>query len=427
MPSQDDPVPQIFIRQASEGLPDVVGGPQGFLRRGLERQIEDRIISMEYEETDVGADEVTLTLENQDLQLFRNSLLIPNIGIWDMFFGWVGRMGPKRTFVTVEVSGFRVLTIRALNEPEYRLSRVSRCIPHRKSRISDIVRDIAKRNNMVSVTQATPFARTKKAQSNQSDAQFLKLLAEEIGFVWYVEKQGSRDRLHFLERDFKADPFDPPVEYFIGSDPRVLSDPDYSIDVFDLFGLVETNVFDPLQKIHFTVKADIAEVERRVAGKSSPITSASKITLSTTSQKLLRGEEEMTGVYKQAEKGLIKATLPLLGDPFMRPKRQINLIGVPALLAGTYYVDTITYKVTPQEAFTMELKIRKNAFAVAASDIDFALLRLTEIRADFQQAVEKAKEAEERARRTSIGPSFAQVDVFITDRGGGRTFGLPGE
>lgn len=433
-----DSVPQVLFRKAdnlpaagaTSGLPQsaISGGPQGFLLSGLERQLDDRMISMEFEETDVGADEVTIVFENQDLQLYRNPMLIPNIGSFDMFFGWAGRMGPARRFAVVETSGYRELTVRALHEPEWRLSRVSRNERYTKNRISDIVGEIADRNRMQRVIQATPFARTKKSQSNQSDAEFLQSLADEIGFVWFVERWGGRDRLHFLERSFKASEFDPPVEYFVGSDPRVLGDPDFRVDVFNIFGLVEADIFDPLQKIHQNVLMDINTLERRVAGKSSPITGASKVRLSTTSQKLLRGEEEMAGVYKEAERGLIKATLPVAGDPFMRPKRQINLLGVPPLLSGTYYVDTITYRIDPEEGFTMELEMRKNAFAVTASSIDFALVRLTEIQQSFQQAVQKAKEAEERARLAEIAESITPisdpVQSYVRDRSG--PFGLPG-
>lgn len=435
-----DPVPQVLFRKAdnlpaagsTSGLPQdaVSGGPQGFLLDGLERQLDDRMISMEYEETDVGADEVTIVFENQDLQLYRNPMLIPNIGSFEMFFGWEGRMGPARRFAVVEISGYRELTVRALHEPEWRLSRVARTQRYTKNRISDIVLEVAtaKRNNMVPSVQSTPYARTKKSQSNQSDAEFLQTLADEIGFVWFVERWGGRDRLYFLERNFKASAEDPPVEYNVGKDPRILGDPDFRVDVFNIFGLVEADIFDPLQKIHQTVLMDINTLERRVAGKSSPITGESKIRLSTTSQKLLRGEEEMAGVYKEAERGLIKATLPVLGDPFMRPKRQINLSGVPPLLAGTYYVDTISYSIDREEAFTMELAIRKNAFAVTASSIDFALVRLTEIQRSFQQAVEKAKNAEERARLAELTRNILadtpQPQAYVRDRSG--PFGLPG-
>ena len=393
-PSFDlDREPEVRIRKASLTWRDREGPSGDFLTK-QERQVEDRLISMEYVETDIGADEVTLVLENQDLDLFRNALLIPNIGVFIMNFGFSGLLGPSRTFVVVEVSGFRELTVRALSEPEYRLSRVARTETYRVNQISEIVREIAERNNMSAITgldvQKTPFARTKKSQSNQSDAEFLQSLAEEIGFVWYVETIGRRDHLIFQERTFQSSAHDPPPDYNIDDGSRVLEDPDFEIDVFNIFGLVEGDVFDTLKKTHDRVEADVLRLERRVAGKSTPIQADSKIKISSTSRTLLQGQEEMTALYKEAEKGLIKATLPVLGDPFLRPKRQINLSGVPFLLSGTYYVDTIIYRISERDAFTMELVIRKNAFAVSASDIEFLLGRLTEIQEQFREKVKVA-------------------------------------
>jgi hypothetical protein len=404
----------------------------------LEAEISRRIISVRLLETDVGADECEFTLQNNDLALLEHPFLLPNVHLRVRLTDTNHDGGGiVRSFTVVEWRGLRPLMVRCLSRYEWALNRSKKPRTYESSRISDIVKAIADRHNLdvqlespipsqsdFATVDVTPAAHTKKTQTSQSDAQFLKALAEEIGFVWYIEERSpfltTRNphgaTLFFHERRFKPSNSAEEVNtYEVGNDPRIIGDPIFDMNLGRLVRRLTADIYDPLEKKYRTLVADIGTTSRRVLGKSSPIDADSEWRISTSSDNLLSLGEELNGLFREFERNMIKVKLPLRGDPFIRPKRLLYLTGLGKLLDGPYYIDSIEYKVGGGQPFTSMLQLRRNAMGFTAGDLGNAIFALEKIREQFQQKVKAARDLQvTRARKTPyyLGPVTASGDPF---------------
>ena len=375
-----------------------------------EEDVRNRIISVEILETDIGADECTLRLENSDLSLFGNPLLFPQ-SIFEIVLGYETRRGTPQVFRIVEIKGFRDLTVRALGR-EYELDRVQRKETYNNVTIAQVASLVAQRHNLFPVVQQTFGVHQQIVQSGESDAEFLQRLAESIGFVWFIQQDSSPigrvEKLFFLERAFEEGGF--PVEVVeIGKDPRVLGDPDFEVDIANVFGVAQGALYNPIQKLYEDLTATVEDTRRRVLGSSTPITEDSKLSIPSTITDRLAAQEEIDGFYKEFERQMLRCTFRMQGDPLFRPKRLLVMEGVGPLFRGPYYIDSIRYRLAPGESFTMELSLRKNAFSFTATDIAIRFKELDEVRKDFQARVQAARDArlaeDQRAKLSSIQPS----------------------
>ncbi|HET6496608.1 MAG TPA: hypothetical protein VFH61_14720 [Thermoleophilia bacterium] len=368
-----------------------------------EEEIVRRMISLRLLETDRGADELEIVLDNEDLSMLENPFIVPN-ATFQLRLGSTSSLGAGvvRSFTVIEWRGLRPLTIRCMSAYEWSLNRDKAPRTYNSSRISDIVKAIGYRNGLsvANSVQETNAAHTKKTQTNQTDAQFLKQLAEEIGFVWYIEEgYFGFPQLFFHERRFKpSNTSDQVATITIGDDPRVLDDPIFDMNLGKIANRVTTGVYSLLEKKYFNLVADVDNTARAVIGRSTPIDENSTISMSTTSSTLLQGTDEVIGAFKEIEREMISAKLIMRGDPLFRPKRLVFLQGLGKLLTGAYYVDSIEYQLGVNLPFTMELRLMRNAFGFTASEFGNAVFALRAIQKQFQQSVKAAKDdAEQRA------------------------------
>lgn len=441
--------PTIGIKAVSTPLLTDVSIPL----KTAERLLRQRVVAVEITETDVGADECVLTLDNSDLSLWENPLILPNTKL-DVSLGYEDALAPATRFKVIETRGWRQLTLRAWGR-EFDLDRETREKVTYTGRISEAVIEIACRNGLNPRVRTTPGKHRQLVQSkNETDAQFLQRLAKRVGFVWYIEQAPQGDKGRICKQGRKSNnlvfrsrvPDANVVTIAVGEDQRVIGDPEFEIDISNVLARGRIRHDNPLEKtfqaieealvvasdrqkdledvIAATTPVDRARrfdvesktIDRFSWGNATIIDPDEKLTYSSTVESLLQAQEELDGLLAEHERQLVKARITLFGDPFVRPKRTAKLLNVGRLLEGIYYIDTIRYRLRPRETFTMELFLRRNALNFTAGRLASVLLGLQTAKGLFQLRLEAERErVAEFAKLARFFQTEAEIEAAAVD------------
>ena len=155
-----------------------------------------RILSVEYTDAERKVDKLVLTVDNKDLSNFDDQ-------VWKhgnkvrIAWGYPGRMSPTRECVITKVNGFLNLRIEA-KALSVLMNRVTKRRTFERMKRSDVVRQIAEENGYGDALdiEDTEVVMEILTQANLTDAQFIKRMAHQEGFEFYVDFDG----FHFHER-----------------------------------------------------------------------------------------------------------------------------------------------------------------------------------------------------------------------------------
>lgn len=154
-----------------------------------------RVLSFAYTDSERKADTLRITVDNFNLQNFDDPVWKKGNHI-TASWGYPGRMALPRRLVITKVSGFTQLTIEAKAESVI-MNRVVRNRRFENLRRSDVVRQIASENGFEDVDiEDTEVVLESIQQARLTDAQFLRRLANEEHFEFFVDYDG----LHFHRR-----------------------------------------------------------------------------------------------------------------------------------------------------------------------------------------------------------------------------------
>lgn len=334
--------------------------------------LEGRIIGFTFEDAERKADRVSLQLDNYDLSLFGRPELKGG-SILEVSWGYPELMSPPRRVIIKKYKGFTRLTVEGHALSAMLNSRAK--IRHWENVTrSDVVKTIAKENGykggFVSV-QDTVGKQDVINQSAETDARFLRRLAAQEEFEFFVDHTG----LHWHERR-QHTVSTRSFTYFADPGRGDVISLSVESDLGRRAGSVSVRGRDPLQKatiessstsdsVDRTTLGDVIEVVDPLTGCTSVETrNATETVHSTaiTSQEEI--ERESQARFRRAERSTLELSMRVVGDPALRAKSVIELNGLPPFLSGKYYMTEVKHAIS-SSGYTCDLKLTRDGLGRA--------------------------------------------------------------
>lgn len=329
--------------------------------------LDGRIVSFSFEDSEKQTDQVSLVLDNFDLSLFERDELVGGATL-EVSWGYPGNMAPPRRVVVKKLKGFQQLTVEG-QATSVLMNRETKTRAWSNKSRSDVVREIAREHGYegeFAHVEDTDEALDSINQTAETDARFLRRLAAREEFQFFVDDAG----LHWRARDQSAPPTHILTWY---SDPGrgdVLS-VDVESDLNRRVGRVEVRGRDPLTKATIEAPASSASVERSTLGETvevvDPQTGSTSLQQRNATTSVhptavatpAAAQRESAARYRRAERATAKLTLNVMGDPTLRAKQVVEVRGISSLLSGKYYVATAKHSIS-SSGYTVELKLTRD-------------------------------------------------------------------
>jgi len=201
-------------------------------------------------------------------------------------------------------------------------------------------------------------------QAGQTDAQFLKRLADLQGFEFFIDFDG----LHWHPRRFEQRPMRT-VTYILPPGVGDIVDFNVENDVTAKPAAITVKGVDPLTKKAFAVTADDANTPRPTLATVpelpdtvkvvDPVTGATSYKAGTvpgsgaassdvkpsSEPNAAAAKVEASGLYTRTQQTAIELSLDLVGDPGIVCKCVLNVQGLGKRLSGRYYVSELKHKI----------------------------------------------------------------------------------
>lgn len=332
-----------------------------------------RVLGLEYADEEKKADKLTLRIANDDLQhidspIWRTGNLV-RVG-----WGYGELVSPERECTIEKPSGGLVLKFEATGG-ELRANKVFRTRTFRNAKRSDVARLIAAELGFTGsaiIVQDTNERFEQITQARQTDAMFLRRIADREGFEWYVDFDG----FHFHERNLSQRPA-LTLRYHVadreGSD---ILNFDFAKGVDATRpGAIRFRGINPLTLEEIDYLADNDSTGRSVLGSSLEIVSpadaarhgeplaeriGTEVLVPTTELTGAAAKRAATGAYKRVQLGAIELNITARGRPNLLAKSLVRVEGFGPTMSGVYYVKSVVHKVVPAP-YLMKLKLARDA------------------------------------------------------------------
>lgn len=392
-----------------------------------------RIAKLEYTDSVKQADKCEITVLNDDLSNWDDPVWFHGNFV-QVSWGYPGNMALTRELIITKVKGFTELKVEA-RAKSVLIDAVKKSRTFRNMTRSEIVRQIAREYGYDDSTTLLDDSGAKLAhvtQAGLSDAQFIRKLASQQGYEFYVDQEG----LHFHEQKLAQDAGRTFTWFTDQTRGDVLS---ISVESEKTrkAAAVKSKGIDPVTKEEKTVEADNKKDEREglavvffhdplllggeyvVQDTTRKLTAAEKFILPEPSnmtsatnpegkldkslffdrpdyvvpnmmmkgrfgerpEYLYRPEEvhpmmcigdggksETSKKFRDAQRGALKITLNAIGDPTLLAKSVVRLEGVGKRLTGNYFVHEVKHSVEPG-GYTMSVKLRSDGFNADGKDV----------------------------------------------------------
>ncbi|HEU4408374.1 MAG TPA: contractile injection system protein, VgrG/Pvc8 family [Polyangiaceae bacterium] len=305
-----------------------------------------RLVGFTYEDSDDKADKLTLELDNFDLARFDREELFGG-ALLEASWGYPSVMAPPRRAVVKSVKGFTTLTVEAQALSALLNQRATTRRFEGATR-AEVVRQVAAEYGYAGAlldVEETHERYDVLSQAAETDARFLKRLAEREHFVFYVDAQG----LHFHRRRQESPPARVFTWYAGPASGDVLSVRVES-DLARRVGATRVRGRDPLRKETLDASSNAASAPRAtlsdVVEVVDPETGATALqarnatanVAPTSASSAGRAKREADARFVKAEREAVKLSLQVVGDPTLAAKTVVEVRGISALLSGKYYV-----------------------------------------------------------------------------------------
>lgn len=313
----------------------------------------DTITSFEYEDSEKKVDKLVLEVDNFDLEQFDVPTWRPGnklIVTW----GYPGHMSPQRECIIQKVTGSIKLKIEAL-ALTILMNKDIKNKTYENTRRSEIVHAIAKDYGYGDEhrdVEETETLYEHLTQARQSDAQFLKKLADAEHFEFYVDYDG----LHWHSRRLGQKPLRK-LQYYLPPDVGDILSFEVENNIFAKPGKVVAKSSNPIDKTRSEGEASDKKTER-IALQPTPevvdnatgdITLKKQVASSevrpTTETNAAQAKKEADGAFKRAAITAVQLTINMVGDPGIVAKSVLDIRGISKRLSGLYYVKTANHKI----------------------------------------------------------------------------------
>jgi len=341
-----------------------------------DKDVESRLLSLSFEDSEKMADKCKITLNNYDLRFPDDPLFDQGNGLV-VSWGYVGEMSPPHEMVISSWTPGPVFTVEALDK-----SLLMMVQPHEDVYLgktySEIAREVAKRGGFGASAQDIDDSRVvieAVAQHNANDWQFIVGLAREVGWQCWVDGAG----FHFKERRLRGQPIKV-LTYRLNSAGQpigeLLAFPTFEAMPAAQPGSVQLKGTAPVTKKPIDVTANNASTKRdgladvlEVIDKTTAQTSlktrvAPDVVAPTSATTPAEAKQRAEGVYKRVQATPKKCSAPVRGDANFTAKSLVELRGIGSRLSGNYYASDVTHSVVPGE-YKMTVKLRRDGTSMS--------------------------------------------------------------
>lgn len=346
---------------------------------GFQLDLQDRLLSFKFEDSEGSADKLTLTLDNYDLLLFDDPAFRKGMRL-DVTWGYPGQMAPTRTTVVTKITGGTTITVEA-RAMSVALNTVvkSRQFAQGLTR-SQIARKIAaeygyKRPGVDLHVDETTVRLSTTNQARLTDAQYLQRMANLEGFRFYIDQDG----FHFKRRRLGQAPAKTLI-YFVEQQRGDIISFSIENDVTAKPGRTKVMGRDPVNKkdvegeasntlltgqAGLTTFRDVIDEESAstvndVAVPGGPTTLKKAVgqgeTRPTSATDSEVAKAQARGKFDAVHQTAVKMKVTIVGDPTILAKSVIRLEGFGKRLSGPYYVRKVSHSGTEQ-GYTCELEL----------------------------------------------------------------------
>jgi phage protein D len=364
--------------------------------RGTEDQeVEDvslRVTSIEYQDSEKKADLLKVVLDNRDLAMFDHPIFEKGTELV-VSWGYAGTVSPPRSCIVQKVSGSLSVSIEALDKGVLmHKATLTRTFENQKR--SDVVRSIAAEHGYEGDNlhvEDTEVSVPSLVQAAQTDAQFLKKLADEEGFEFFVDFDG----LHWHRRRTDQAPLRV-LQYYLPPEVGDITGFNVENDVSAKPGAVTAKGRDPLAKKDIVETADHTTVARTTTGanpevlparvgettlaarteKVDPVTGATTVSYAfppkttpdggasgevrpTTATTAADAKRQASAVFTRTQQSAIKLSIDMVGDPNIVAKSVVEVRGLGQRLSGNYYVNEATHTID-SGGYKLKLKLSRD-------------------------------------------------------------------
>jgi phage protein D len=278
----------------------------------------------------------------------------------EVSWGYLGNYSPARTCVITSVQGSLQLSVEA-NAKSVIMNRLTKARVFEGLSYSEIAAQIAEEYGYDESAQFIDDTGAKievVAQARLTDAQFLRSLANKLGFEFFVDFDG----LHFHERKIGQKPIKRFVWYTSTGDPGA-GRPAGEILKWSVKtqtkggkGSVVAKGRDPLKKeTHTSEVSNATETDRPTNAGVSLVPSPKDggLTKNTAGESVIpsseadqvAGKQTAQGVYRKSQQGTVILSMSCIGDPQLVAKSAIEVLGISQAFSGNYFVQKVTHDV----------------------------------------------------------------------------------
>lgn len=345
-----------------QGRGDPESGGQALLLKDQSERVTDLV----FEDAEREHDVLKLTVDNRDLSFFDDPAWQKG-NLLRVGFGYPGSYFGPRLFVVDNMVGFRTLqiTLSQVGPPQSNVAREKLWKGTRLSIVQELVRDGAFPgvHYLVSQTPRETEVAREWTQARQTDWQFLKRLAEEVGYEAYVEG----DTLHFHERALDRRPVRD-WRWFTGRGELL----DFDVTSYrwsGQAGKVKVLGWDDAEAVETKGTGSEEETKRTVLGPQSTVGLevgadggllwGSK-TITTPRVSASEAKTLADAHYRASTEAEVEARATIVGDPEIRAKNVVTITGIGNALSGNWYVKKITHKVAVGATYVCDLELIRN-------------------------------------------------------------------
>ncbi len=349
--------------------------------------LNGRVIDLEYEDDEKKTDVLRLTLDNRDLTLFDHPVFEKGARLV-VAWGYAHNLCQAREVVVQKVTGSLQLKVEAQDKGVL-MHKVPRTRIFEDVSRSAVVRAVAAESGYSGESvhiEETDIVFPVVTQANQTDAAFLKVLADKEGFEFFVDFDG----LHWHPRRLGQRPIRE-LTYYVPPGVGDIVSFELDNDVHGKGHKHQVSGYDPKAKSSFTATADPSSTKRTtVASKAetqapAPAQTATQIvdpvTLKTTTVYLpatppqtgaaqgtaapttastqAEAKTQADGAFRRAQQAVVKMNLTLVGDPTLVAKSVVQLAGFGKRLSGRYYVSSAKHSIG-SKGYSTVLKVQSD-------------------------------------------------------------------
>jgi phage protein D len=372
----------------------------------LDFDLTNRVLAFSYEDSEKKTDLLKLEVDNWDLANFDDPIWKPGNTLI-VSWGYAGNMAPTRECVIQKVMGATKLTVEAQGKTVL-INKETKSTTWPNRTRSSVVEELAiaagYESEKVRFIEQTTEVFDTITQSRQTDAQFIKRLADLEGFEFFIDHSG----FHWHPRRFDKAPIRV-LQWYLPPDVGDVISFNVETDIFAKPAEVTTKGRDPLNKLPITATGADNATNRAALGPIAPIVGASAsaaavgaaiaaggaavsglfstavasaMVLPTTETSIKQAKREADGAYRRSVQSTVKLTLELVGDPGIIAKSVVEVRGISKRLSGLYYVTDATHSIS-SSGYKLTLKCQSDGTHGHVEDI--AKLSITESKASVNK------------------------------------------